>query len=187
MPLKKIHIFLMFSDLITVEIFCIYCCIRSLFTIFAKLLEECIGLFGEIINAIWNIFKLGVVLCFQDIKEIVLSLKLESFDGDNSPRLRGYNGDMFRLILPSQYHYVRESLLLFYNFVYFCRQMFFDLFKLVSAKLALHYRLNRMEVDLQFDLFAVVVKQFNILFSLLNNKFILLCNFLKSQKVYLLE
>lgn len=82
--MKKLHILLMFSNLmVTKPLNTIYLLMRNFITNFVRILGTCKDFAGNRVNELGNVPRCGVVPKFSDLEVIALGITAEAFHIDS--------------------------------------------------------------------------------------------------------
>ena len=159
---------------------------HNLYAIFAKLLNICKQIAGNLVNESGNVPRRGVVPKFSDLEVVALNMASEAVGIDSESllfaKLQEYRAEMPNLISRRQYNDVKvdySNCTVIGDRGYISAQVQLDLFETANIRLEVPYRCNQKEWKPTFPAFAKARKRIETLFSQLCEQFMIIRNYAK--------
>ena len=183
---KKLCILLIFSKLKVTKLLIDQYRMHNLYAIFAKLLNICKQIAGNLVNESGNVPRRGVVPKFSDLEVVALNMASEAVGIDSESllfaKLQEYRAEMPNLISRRQYNDVKvdySNCTVIGDRGYISAQVQLDLFETANIRLEVPYRCNQKEWKPTFPAFAKARKRIKTLFSQLCDQFMIIRNYAK--------
>ena len=183
---KKLCILLIFSKLKVTKLLIDQYRMHNLYAIFAKLLNICKQIAGNLVNESGNVPRRGVVPKFSDLEVVALNMASEAVGIDSESllfaKLQEYRAEMPNLISRRQYNDVKvdySNCTVIGDRGYISAQVQLDLFETANIRLEVPYRCNQKEWKPTFPAFAKARKRIETLFSQLCEQFMIIRNYAK--------